>query len=230
MRDSKIITLYKKKGQRSDCNNYKGISLLSVGCKVFARVILVRLQKLAERIYPKSQCGFHTERSTIGMVFSPLPAPEVQSSTDAPHAFGTSTEGIYLRTRSDGGLFNLARLRSRTNVHETLVRKSLCGFRAERSTIAFSLRQLQESSTDAPVRFHPTTSLCTKTPCTTPGEDTPASPLASIQHAERQLPVICYHPIGVNRCAREIFGSHWTGTARLKLGSTQPVRLCPATV
>ena len=47
MRDAKIVTLYKNKGERSDCNNYRGISLLSIVGKVFARVILVRLQKLA---------------------------------------------------------------------------------------------------------------------------------------------------------------------------------------
>ena len=52
MRDSKIITIYKNKGERNDCNNYRGISLLSIVGKVFARVILIRLQKLAERIYP----------------------------------------------------------------------------------------------------------------------------------------------------------------------------------
>ena len=70
MRDSKIITLYKNKGERNDCNNYRGISLLSIVGKVFARVILIRLQKLAERIYPESQCGFRAERSTIDMIFS----------------------------------------------------------------------------------------------------------------------------------------------------------------
>ena len=52
MRDSKIITIYKNKGERIDCNNYRGISLRSIVAKVFARVILIRLQKLAERIYP----------------------------------------------------------------------------------------------------------------------------------------------------------------------------------
>ena len=67
MRDAKIVTLYKYKGERSDCNNYRGISLLSIVGKVFARVILVRLQKLAERVYPESQCGFRAERSTVDM-------------------------------------------------------------------------------------------------------------------------------------------------------------------
>ena len=70
MRDAKIITLFKNKGERSDCNNYRGISILSVIGKVFAKVILIRLQKLAERVYPKSQCGFRAGRSTIDMVFS----------------------------------------------------------------------------------------------------------------------------------------------------------------
>ena len=33
------------------------------------------------------------------------------------HALKYSTEGIHLHTRSDGKLFNLARLRAKTNVH-----------------------------------------------------------------------------------------------------------------
>ena len=64
------MTLYKNKGERNDCNNYRGISLLIIVGKVFTRIILIRLQKLAERIYPDSQCGFRAEQSTIDMVFS----------------------------------------------------------------------------------------------------------------------------------------------------------------
>ena len=36
MRDAKVVTLYKNKGERIDCNNYIGISLLSVIGKTFA--------------------------------------------------------------------------------------------------------------------------------------------------------------------------------------------------
>ena len=38
-----IISLWKKKGSKSDCGNYRDISLLSVAGKIFARVILNRL-------------------------------------------------------------------------------------------------------------------------------------------------------------------------------------------
>ena len=70
MRDANIVTLYKNEGDRSDCNNYRGISLLSVVGKVFARVALTKLQIVAERTLPESQCGFRTGRSTIDMIFS----------------------------------------------------------------------------------------------------------------------------------------------------------------
>ena len=70
MRDAKIITLFKNKGERNDCNNYRGISLLRVIGKVIAKVILIRLQKLPENVYPESQCGFRAGRSTIDMVIS----------------------------------------------------------------------------------------------------------------------------------------------------------------
>ena len=42
MRDAKIITLYKNKGSRSDCNSYEGIYLLVIAGKPFARIVLPR--------------------------------------------------------------------------------------------------------------------------------------------------------------------------------------------
>ena len=70
MRDAKIVTLYKNKGDKGDCNNYRGISLLSITGKAFARVLLCRLQKLADRVLPESQCGFRSKRSTVDMIFA----------------------------------------------------------------------------------------------------------------------------------------------------------------
>ena len=226
MRDANIITLYKNKGDRSDCNNYRGISLLSIVGKTFARVMLNRLQTLAERVYPEAQCGFRAERSTIDMIFSlrqlqekcreqrrplyiafidltkafdlvsrsglftllhrigcppkllrmitsfheemkgtvqydgsssdpfPIKSGVKQGCVLAPtlfgilfslllrYAFSESEEGIYLHTRSDGSLFNLARLRAKTKVRKVLVREML--FADDAAITAHTETALQE--------------------------------------------------------------------------------------
>ena len=57
-----IITLYKNKGEKSDCSNYRGITLLSIAGKVLARVLLNRLvPTITEEILCKSQCGFRAK-------------------------------------------------------------------------------------------------------------------------------------------------------------------------
>ena len=52
------------------CGNYRGISLLSIPGKVFARILLNRLSKLAENVLPETQCGFRPGRGTVDMIFS----------------------------------------------------------------------------------------------------------------------------------------------------------------
>ena len=226
LKDANIVTLYKNKGDRSDCNNYRGISLLSIVGKAFARVILSRLQSLASRIYPESQCGFRAGRSTIDMVFSirqlqekcreqqmplyiafidltkafdlvsrsglfqvlekvgcpphlltiikqfhenmqgtvhfngakseafPVSSGVKQGCVLAPtlfsiffsvllrYAFKDSTDGIWLHTRADGGLFNIARLRAKTKTAEVLIRELL--FADDAALIAHSEIGLQK--------------------------------------------------------------------------------------
>jgi hypothetical protein len=51
--NAKIITLYENKGDKGDCNSYRGISIHSITGKAFARIILNRLQILAERVLPE---------------------------------------------------------------------------------------------------------------------------------------------------------------------------------
>ena len=64
------ITILCKKGDRSHCGNYRGISLLSVVGKVFANIILQRLKNLVELIYAQSQSGYRSGRSTIDGIFT----------------------------------------------------------------------------------------------------------------------------------------------------------------
>ena len=72
MRDSSMVTQYKNKADQSICNNDQGITLLSVIRKLFVQIVLdtCRLKRLAERMYPESQCGFTSNSSTIYMIFS----------------------------------------------------------------------------------------------------------------------------------------------------------------
>ena len=71
LKDASIIHLYKRKGNRQDCNNHRGISLLSIAGKILARILLNRLMKhLEQGLLPESQCGFRKERGTIDMVFA----------------------------------------------------------------------------------------------------------------------------------------------------------------
>ena len=56
-----ILILIPKKGNLRRYDNWHGISLLEVMGKVVARIIQGRLQKLAERELPESQCGFRKD-------------------------------------------------------------------------------------------------------------------------------------------------------------------------
>ncbi|XP_076062421.1 uncharacterized protein LOC143037754 [Oratosquilla oratoria] len=66
--NANIITIFKK-GDRENCSNYRGISLLSIASKIFARILLDRLFILAEDELPESQRVFLPSRGTIDMIF-----------------------------------------------------------------------------------------------------------------------------------------------------------------
>ena len=70
-RNATFISLFKNWGSKTDCGNYRGISLLSIAGKILARVILNRLiTNIPEENLPKAQCGFRPNRSTTDMIFS----------------------------------------------------------------------------------------------------------------------------------------------------------------
>lgn len=69
LRDALIVTIFKK-GDRTICGNYRGISLLSIAGKILARILSCRLSSVAEEILPETQCGFRPGRGTVDMIFA----------------------------------------------------------------------------------------------------------------------------------------------------------------
>ena len=64
------MLVYKQKGDRAECGNSCGISLISAAGKVLAIIMLTRLlEQIVDPVMPESQCGFRSGRSTIDMMF-----------------------------------------------------------------------------------------------------------------------------------------------------------------
>jgi len=64
-----IIVPIHKKGDKTDCNNYRGISLLPATYKILSNILLSRLIPYAKEIIGNHQCGFRRNRSTIDHIF-----------------------------------------------------------------------------------------------------------------------------------------------------------------
>jgi hypothetical protein len=67
-KESIIVPIYKK-GDKADCSNYRGISLLSTTYKIQSNILLSRLIPYAEEIIGYHQCGFRRNRSTTDHIF-----------------------------------------------------------------------------------------------------------------------------------------------------------------
>jgi sorting nexin-29 len=64
-----IIVLIFKQGDKTDCSNYRGISLLSSTHKTLSNILLSKLTPYAEEIIGDHQCGFRRNRSTTDHIF-----------------------------------------------------------------------------------------------------------------------------------------------------------------
>ena len=69
-KNANIVPMHKQMGDRAECGNSRGISLLSVAGKVLAKIMLTLLfEHVVDLVLPESQCGFRRGRSTIEMIF-----------------------------------------------------------------------------------------------------------------------------------------------------------------
>nr|VZI36144.1 unnamed protein product [Spirometra erinaceieuropaei] len=71
LKDATIVHLYKRKGNHQVCDNHRSISLLNIAGKIFARILLNRLNNhLEQGLLPESQGGFRRHRGTTDMIFA----------------------------------------------------------------------------------------------------------------------------------------------------------------
>jgi hypothetical protein len=64
-----IIVPWCRKSDKTDCNNHRGISLLSTAYKILSNILLAKLTPYVSEIFGDHQCGFRHNRSTMDQIF-----------------------------------------------------------------------------------------------------------------------------------------------------------------
>ncbi len=59
------MPLYKGKGNRGECNDYRGMSLLSVPGKIYGRILNERMMKITDKSVGDEQGGFWKGRGCV---------------------------------------------------------------------------------------------------------------------------------------------------------------------
>ena len=59
------LSIYKKKGSKLDCGNYRGVDLIFVQSRMFMRVLLNKIKPKIDDGLREEQTGFSGGRSTV---------------------------------------------------------------------------------------------------------------------------------------------------------------------
>ncbi len=65
-----FVPLYNGRGNREECNNCKGISLLCVPGKIYGRILNERMMKITDKSVEDEQGGFWKGRKCIDQIFA----------------------------------------------------------------------------------------------------------------------------------------------------------------
>ena len=85
-----IICLIFKKGDRRDCSNYQGITLLNITYKIFTCLIYNRLVKYSELTLGEYQAGFRPSRATVDQIHV------VRQILEKCYEFGIELHNIFI--------------------------------------------------------------------------------------------------------------------------------------
>lgn len=64
-----IVILIHKKGDKLECSNYRGISLINCAYKIFSKLLLQRLESYTSSFIEEHQAGFIKGRSTTDQIY-----------------------------------------------------------------------------------------------------------------------------------------------------------------
>ncbi|XP_055388146.1 uncharacterized protein LOC129616516, partial [Condylostylus longicornis] len=64
-----ILRPIHKKGDKTECNNYRGIMLLNAAYKVLSNILYEKIRPYYEEIIGEYQCGFRNQRSTVDQIY-----------------------------------------------------------------------------------------------------------------------------------------------------------------
>ena len=65
-----VVPIWKGKGDPQECNNYRGVNLLSVPGKVLARILLDRVRQKLLTHQRHEQSGFTPKKSTVDRILA----------------------------------------------------------------------------------------------------------------------------------------------------------------
>ena len=84
-----MITPIYKKGDKKECKNYRGISVLNVAYKILSFILCERLKPFLSNIIGDYQCGFRPGKSTTDQIFTLRQILEKirEFQTDTHHLF-----------------------------------------------------------------------------------------------------------------------------------------------
>ena len=80
-----VISVLHKNSDKTECGNYRGISLVSHAGKVLLKVVARKLSAFCEAkgLLPEEQFGFRPDHSTTGMIFVVRRLQEIRRKTGA---------------------------------------------------------------------------------------------------------------------------------------------------
>ena len=64
-----IVPIYKGEGDKNECKNYRGVSLLSIPGKAYERILTEKFRSPTQLLIGEEHCGFRSDRGYVDQVF-----------------------------------------------------------------------------------------------------------------------------------------------------------------